>query len=180
MQRSERAVADCESTLEALMAWAHASEDVSFRGLVQCLSEHGFSILEAHTVIRHALDRRLLIAKVPVGQIDDHTRLIPAGLKRGTTSKRELPVSLGSPDFETVSETGNKTYGWLLGVQTSQDRPIPTLISHRERDRELAKSFGRSHIPFGPLRSGERLVLKCRFDGNDVLRGHAVEVLRMP
>lgn len=162
--------------MEHLITWAEEENAVSFESAVRFLVKHGLRTPAAHDVIRHGIDLRLLIAKTPLGKIRNETILIPAALRRGVTSEFEVTRKMGASDHCRRDPDGVTTLIWILAVGTLEPPTHRRIASHRERDRRIAIAFGRSHVPFGPILLGERLLLRCRFGRDGFLRSHRVVV----
>jgi hypothetical protein len=159
-----------------LMDWASRKTSFTFGEGFEHLCRIGLRTQAARDTLRSALDRRLLIAKVPLGEIQLDTRLLPVCLKRGQTTLTEVTGIMGEADFRHHHVDGSTTFAWTLAEGALKGPSSRTGILHRERDRRMADAFGRSHVPFGPLFLGERLILRCRFGRDGSLRSHRIEV----
>lgn len=163
--------------ITALIAWAADMRMFAFSAAVGFLRTHGHDAASARATIRTLLDRRLLIAKTTLGQIDDETTVIHVGLRRRLTTEPDVLQTLGEPALRRPSASGGTECLWVLTEGTQALPAGRPMRRHSVRDRRLMAWFGRSHVPFGPLYLGERLTLRCRFGADGLLRSHRVEVV---
>ncbi|MBD8546014.1 hypothetical protein [Sphingomonas sp. CFBP 8760] len=162
--------------MEHLITWTEGRNAVSFENAVRFLAEHGLRAPAAHDVIRRAIDLRLLIARTPLGETRNDTILIPAALRRGVATERDVTRTMGASDHCRQDPDGVTTRIWVLAIGTLELPTDRRIARHRERDRCIAIDFGRSHVPFGPIMLGERLLLRCRFGRDGFLQSHRIEV----